>query len=283
MAAFLAILKIIGIVVLILLCILIAIVLSVLFVPLRYRIDAEIADPQQHDKFPAKAIREHFLTSISASWPAHIITIRVQYPHPGADAFIVSIFGRKIDINKLLKRSGSREKERNKSEKPRESVLQRLEKIPDRIETFCNKADYYWRIATGSCGRRAFSVISDKIVFLLEKSAPQEWSVSGTAGLGDPYHSGKIAEFLAVASPFCADHLDVAVDWEAYRLDLKVNLKGRIRGFRVAQAVLPVLFDRDCRKLMRKFRAAGKRDFSPQGMHERATRRDAGTESSTVV
>lgn len=283
MAVFLVILKIIGIVVLILLCILIAVVLSVLFIPLHYRIDAVIEDPQQHDKFPAKAIRDHFLVNASADWPAHIVTIRMRYPHPGADAFIVCIFGKKIDINKLLKRSDSREKERKQTEKPHESVLQRLEKIPDRIETFCNKADYYWRIATGSCGRRAFTVISDKISFLLKKSAPRVWSVSGTAGLGDPYHSGKIAEFLAIADPFCSDHLDIAVDWEAYRVDLKVNLKGKVRGIRIAEAVLPVLFDRDCRKLIRKIRAAGKRDFSPQGMHERAARRDAGTERSTVV
>lgn len=270
---FLTVLKVIGIVLLVLLCLMAAAVLLVLFVPVRCRAAAGVTDPDRHDEFPREILRDQFRLEAEAVWLFRLLAVQIRYPHPGAEALTVRIFGRKIDVHKFLHGRGA-QNEHQEENRQRKSAADKLKDIPERLETICNRADFYWRIATGSCGRKAFSKIVERFSFLLKGTGPVKWSAGGTAGLGDPYHSGKISEILAILSPFAGEHLDIMVEWNAYRIDLRGNIEGKIRMIRVIRAVLPIVFDRDCRKLLRKFKAAGKRDFTPRGMHERAVNRE---------
>lgn len=271
MAIFLTVLKILGILILVLLCAVIAVVLGILFVPFRYKVRAESMDPEPHEKFSASVLKEHIQAQAAVTWCLHLLTIQMVYPHSEKEFLTVKIFGKKIA---LQRHHGGKKREQTQQKKAQRSFLQRLEEMPDKVETVCNRIDHYFRILTGTCGRRAFAKLMERLGFLWDRAAPTAWSLTGTAGLGDPYLSGKIAEVTAILGPLTEDNLRIDVEWEAFRLDLHGELEGRIRGILLVRTALPILLDKDCRKLVRKWKAAKKRDFTPQGMHERVVLRE---------
>ncbi len=79
-ATVLMILKIIGIVLLVLLGAVLILLLAVLFVPIRYRVDASLHDETVREKFDTKALLENLTAGASISWLFHLVNGRIEYP-----------------------------------------------------------------------------------------------------------------------------------------------------------------------------------------------------------
>ena len=127
-------------------------------------------------------------------------------------------------------------------------------------------------------GSRAIDKILGRLKKILLSVLPSRWEVSGTVGLSDPCLNGRMTGLNAVLMPVCDDHLLIGTQWEDYRFDLKAEMEGKIRlGVPVVQAV-PLLFDKDCRKLYKKLmRARSRLAARPP------ERSSAGTQNSTEL
>ena len=263
MTVLLTILKWIGISLLILLAIILIMIILVLIVPIRYKADAMVDDPEAHSEFPLSVFRERSGVSAEITWFFGIIKIVVTYP--GGRLISLKVFGREIDVMKFLKKEKEkpaqeeRAEEEEKEEEEETSLSERAEKAMDAIGRIFDFLDYIYRILTGSCGRRAIDKILSRLKKILLSVLPYRWEVSGTVGLSDPCLNGRMTGLIAVLMPVCDDHLLIGTQWEDYRFDLKAEMEGKIRlGVPVVQAV-PLIFDKDCRKLYKKLMRARSR------------------------
>lgn len=90
LAAFFSVLKIIGITLLVILAVLLLLILLLLFVPIRYKIDADVPRMRFGDDFDSERIG----LKIRFHWLLHIVSGR--YIHHKDDTFVIRIFGIKV-------------------------------------------------------------------------------------------------------------------------------------------------------------------------------------------
>ena len=191
MTIILTILKWIGIILLVVLVILLLLLLLVLFVPIRYKLRAAVNDPESHEEFPLNVLKEQSDVMAEVTWFWGILKVLVQYP--GEKLLDIRIFGKSLPIG-----GGGEEKEEatgepEKEEKEEEEKEEDAESVIGRIGRLFDKADYYWRVITGRCGRRATDKIISAVKNIVLHVIPQAWKVRGTLGLSDPCLNGKIS------------------------------------------------------------------------------------------
>ena len=261
MAVIFTILKWLGIILLVLLAVALVLLLIALLVPIHYSIGADLTDPQGHDEFPLDYILDHAQADVKVTWLWKILRIFVTYP--AEELIRVTVFGKKLDVSRFLQRGGgqeeSSEEEKEEEEEEEEesgSLEDRIEKIVDRIDALLTKMDYYRRIITGSCGRRAAAKVMNKLMAIIVRMLPADWYIRGTIGLGDPYRSGKIAQITSVLYPVTEEHLELDTEWHQYQLDLHIRMDGKFRLGTFVTNLVPLLFDKDCRKVFKKFMKA---------------------------
>ena len=68
--------------------------------------------------------------------------------------------------------------------------------------------------------------------------------------------NGRVRQVCAVLMPFLEEHLNLATQWEMYRCDLKAEMAGRIFLAVPVKEAVPLVFDKDCRKLYKKLKRA---------------------------
>ena len=250
MGVFLTILKWLGIILLILLALALCIILLVLLVPFRYKAAAQVSDPESHSEIELKMFKERSRASAEVSWFLGLLRVLAEYP--SRDLVTVRIFGKDIRLMDKLRKPAKEEPEEEKEA----STEEKIEKLIDKGEGIINLVDYVYRVLTGSCGRRAWAKIKMRLLRILSHVQPSSWELDGTIGLADPCLNGRLAGASAILMTFLDEHLVMDTEWDQYRCDLKAELSGRLRlGVPVVQAV-PLVFDKDCRKVYKKLRKA---------------------------
>ena len=252
MTIFLAVLKWIGIILLIILGILLLLLLLVLFVPIRYRLRAAVDDPESHEEFPLSVLLERSGVTAEVSWFWGILKVLVRYP--GEKLLDIRIFGKSFTPGG---RAQEEEEEPPQDEQEEEEEQEEeLESVVDRIDRLCHKADYYWRVLTGSCGRRAADKIIERVTKIMLRVIPDSWKLCGTLGLSDPCLNGRISGLSAILMTFWEESVDMTTQWELYRCDLSAEAAGKIVLAYPAGQMIPLVFDKDIRKVIKKLRRA---------------------------
>ncbi len=81
MAAFLSVLSVIGHILLIVLVVLAAVLLVILFVPVRYRLNGRITDPENRDEpLNMEMLLQRTTADFSFSWLIHLVRGGISYP-----------------------------------------------------------------------------------------------------------------------------------------------------------------------------------------------------------
>ena len=117
-----------------------------------------------------------------------------------------------------------------------------------------NVVDYIHRVLTGSCGRRAFRKVSRRLLKIIDSMMPDHWKISGNVGLNDPCLNGKMMGFNSILMPFMDEHLGINTEWDLYRCDMNAEMAGKIRLITPVKETVPLIFDKDCRKVLRKLK-----------------------------
>ncbi|HAB94699.1 MAG TPA: hypothetical protein DCF49_08085 [Lachnospiraceae bacterium] len=248
MTIILGILKVIGVLLLIVLIVTIVLLLLVLFVPIRYKAAAEVDDPEGHDEFPIEVLKGRSDVKAEVSWLFGAFKVLLQYP--GEKLLVIKLFGRAFSPGKKEKEPEKPAKEEEKKEEPEESG----EGIFDRIERILDMIDSYWRVLTGTCGRRLVRKLSGKLVTIGVSMMPTMWKLKGTLGLNDPCLNGRVALTGAMLMPYLEDHVQMNPQWEKYRFDLDAELSGKLVMIIPVKEVLPLFFDKDVKKIIKKLK-----------------------------
>ena len=257
MAVFLTILKWLGIILLVLLTLILVILLIVLLVPIKYNARAAVEDPDRHEEFPVSVLRENSEVTARISWLLGAVTVLVAFP--GNELIAVKVFGRDIRIMDRLRKEETseeeaEEKKEEEEEKEETSLAQRVETAVGKAEKIINVVDYIHRVLTGSCGRRAFRKVSRRLLKIIDSMMPDHWKISGNVGLNDPCLNGKMMGFNSILMPFMDEHLGINTEWDLYRCDMNAEMAGKIRLITPVKETVPLIFDKDCRKVLRKLK-----------------------------
>ena len=257
MAVILTILKWLGIVLLILLVMGLIGLLLVLLVPFRYKAAARVDDPETHSEFPVEVLLDNSEVTAEVTWLFGAVRLLLSYPK--GELISLKIFGRDMRIMERLKRHAPQEeteqegeKEEEEKEEEKKSLSERAEEAVDKIERIFDTIDYIYRVLTGTCGRRALSKIGKRIRNIMLHTLPRRYLLSGTVGLSDPCLNGRMTGACAMLMPVCDDSLQIATQWEDYRCDLRAEAEGKMCVGVPVKEALPLVFDRDCRKLYKK-------------------------------
>lgn len=284
-------LAIIGKVLLFLLLLILVLLLLVLFVPIRYEAHGAVDDPEGGEKFDGEKIRSELSGSFHFSWLFHAVSGGISYPENPDFVIRVLFFrihlsGKKQDRKKKeeekpdneaqrqldqdlaeKKKKGSR-KETGTEKQPEsrwESFLSKLEdlpdSIPDRLDKLEEKAEkklrdlsFYWNLVEDPAAQDAVGRAVHTVVCVLAKILPKDWSISGTAGLGDPAATGQLLAVSSVLYPITGGHVFLTPEFSLFRLDLRAYAKGKIRLASVAAAAVKLFTDRDLKRLIRRIR-----------------------------
>lgn len=255
MAIFLTVLKWIGIILLIILALVLVILLLVLLVPFNYKAAATVDDPETHSEFPVAVLKERSKVNAEVSWLLGAVKVLVAYP--GSELLAVKIFGKDIGLMDKLAKGGEEEEEETQeqeSEEEETSLEEKVQKISDKVTKLADAADYAYRVLTGRCARRAWSKVSVSLKNILLHILPSYYAMNGTVGLADPCLNGKFTGVCSMLMPFVDDHIQMETEWDQYRCDLSAELSGRLRlGVPVKEAI-PLVLNKDCRKVLSKLK-----------------------------
>lgn len=255
MAIFLTVLKWLGIILLVIVAIVLLILLIVLLVPFKYNARAAVDDPDRHEEFPIRVLKENANVAAGVSWLFGAVKLLIAYP--GGELIAVKIFGKDIGIMNKLKKSGSgkeeeKPEEEKEEEKEEKSLEKRAEEISAKVEKAVNAADYVYRVLTGRCGRRAWRKVKGHLCKIADHVLPTYWRILGTVGLADPCLNGRLTGITSMLMPFADEHLGVNTEWELYRCDMEAEMSGRLRLIVPVKEAVFLVFDRDCRKVFKK-------------------------------
>ena len=259
MAVFLTILKWVGIILLALLALILVILLIVLLVPIKYNARAAVEDPERHEEFPVAVLREKSEVNALISWLFGAVKILVAFP--GDELIAMKVFGKDIGLMDRLKKDETGEKEeeeaaeeKEEEEKEETSLEKRLEVLAAKAEKIINAVDYVHRVLTGSCGRRAFRKVSRRLLNILDSLMPDRWRIRGNVGLNDPCLNGRFSGFTSILMPFMDEHLGIDTEWDLYRCNMEAEMDGKFRLITPLKETVPLVFDKDCRKVLKKLR-----------------------------
>ena len=259
MAVFLTILKWVGIILLVLLALILVILLIVLLVPIKYNARAAVEDPERHEEFPFAVLREKSEVNALISWLFGAVKILVAFP--GDELIAMKVFGKDIGLMDRLKKDETGEKEeeeaaeeKEEEEKEETSLEKRLEVLAAKAEKIINAVDYVHRVLTGSCGRRAFRKVSRRLLNILDSLMPDHWKIRGNVGLNDPCLNGRFSGFTSILMPFMDEHLGIDREWDLYRCNMEAEMDGKFRLITPLKETVPLVFDKDCRKVLKKLR-----------------------------
>ena len=233
----LMILKIIGIVLAIVLGILLLCLCSVLFIPLRYKVDADAMG--DIDKL---RIRGKF------NWFFHILSGRFVFDE-GVFVSEVKFFGRKLKLEEEQEQE-TEDKKRTKKKKKMtflEKMKYTFSNICDRIKILINTVEKMEEFLNDEVHRVAWKRLKKEFFRLLKAVKPKQLVIDLLLGAEDPALTGKILAGLSMIYPFFPETTNIIPDFTQRIFEGELSAKGKVRGVRVLQVIWNVFFDKNIR------------------------------------
>lgn len=253
-AAIFFILRILGTVLLAALFLVLLVLLIILLVPIHYSFGGEVRDPRGSTEplhlDPAKDVS----LGGEVRWLMGLVRGKVSYE--GALQMEVRIFGRRLDLQELMKKKKARirEKEPSEEKKAPGTFEERLERILTRIEYIHARIEDMLYVMGTKCGVRAREKMILCLHRLLGSILPSQWNLTGVLGLGDPARSAGVLSIQGFLYPVTAGRVAVDTDYELYRYDLKGLAAGSFRVISYVRFGLSLLLSKDVRKVLMRIR-----------------------------
>lgn len=234
----LLVLKIIGIILAIVLGIMLLCLGAVLFVPLRYKVDADaIGDI---DKLKARG---------RFTWFFRILTGRFVFEE-GIFVSEVRFFGKKIKIQEDIQEEP--QERNNKSKKKKKlGALEKLKytfsNICDRIKVLIRTTEKLEEFLNDKVHRAAWKSLKREIFRLFKAVKPKSLVINLLLGAEDPALTGKILAVLSMIYPFFPETINITPDFTQRIFEGELSAKGKVRGVRLLQVIWNVVFDKNIR------------------------------------
>lgn len=219
----------------------------ILLVPIRYRGEFSIKDPETHEKSDWVHVKERAAGTLTCSWLFSLV--RGQFQWQDDPALQLRIAWVHLDTASLTAgRAGGNHKNAAAKE-PQQGIC-------DRIKRIWRKADYYNRVLHKTETTYSLQRLHQILMRFLKRILPQQWEIRGTVGLGDPAATAQILELEGMLYPILTGHIGILPVFDGWQLDLAGTMKGHIRVIHLLFAILSVLSDSRIRKTLRRFKNA---------------------------
>lgn len=260
-------LKIIGILILVILGLFFLLTGIVLFVPIRYRIEAK-----------GKSTLQSLEMKMNFSWLLHLLSGYVCYRDEKVDWQVRTAWKKwnisrsekvaKVEIKpQNFKKSEEiqNQKEEKKPEKDiEEEKIQQSKNVVNKEErqqrkrknnSFANKFQKFFQkikcIICNLCDKikllgekkdkvveflenethqKAWGIVKREVIRILKYLRPKKIKGRIRFGFSDPYLTGKTLAILSICYPFYANEISIEPDFENNVLEGELNIKGRMRG-----------------------------------------------------
>ena len=273
----LVILKIIGTILLAILGILILFLSIVLFVPLRYVIDAKSTGDLKSLRAEAKF-----------HWLLHLFSGRVLYENEElkykirllwmklADSEEVEEPKREEQVSEKVSEKNVKETtaefadkvtetsveepvaetvEDVKTEKKEKAKENKLEKIKCTIKNLCDKIKMVLEFLKDEAHQNTMKCLKKEMIRLLKFLNPKSLKGRVRFGMEDPYVTGQILAVLSVLYPFYAEKVEIYPEFDQKVLEGEVHIKGHIRGIYVPIIAIRLISNKDVRTTIKDVQA----------------------------
>lgn len=282
-------LKIIGILILVILGFFVLLTGIMLFIPVRYQIDAK-----------GKGDLQSLEIQIKFSWLLHLLSGYVFYTNKKAD-WQVRTGWKKWNIQKSERNSEPEIKSQNlekrevpteqKEEKQSEKTVERMEteqvkiqqsnkqkkrkkisgvdkwnkffqkikytisNLCDKIKLLGEKKDNVLEFLDDELHQNAWKDAKREVIRFLKHLRPKKIKGRVHFGFSDPYLTGKTLAILSVWYPFYANTVSLEPDFEESVLEGELRVKGYARGFYFLLPVFRVIRSKEIRQTYKDIRA----------------------------
>lgn len=250
MSGIITIVQILGWILLIALAMAAAVLLLILLVPIHYKAQLQIEDPEAHDEADWTDLKDRVSGGLICSWFGPLVRASVTYKDtPYVD---VRIMWRHLDVMSMSRRNTGITKEKDRTAQDQENVPG----IGARVKALYRKADYYWRVLRKEETSYSLHQLCSILHRTLRHILPVRWQMNGSIGLGDPAATARVLEIQGMLYPVLTDHTWIEPVFMQYQMDIMASAEGRIRLIHLLAAVVSAAADRRIRRTVRRLRSA---------------------------
>ena len=129
-----------------------------------------------------------------------------------------------------------------------------LRKIQYTISRACDKMDMIKTTLENDIFKRAYNLIKKKLIRLLKMILPDKTDIRVRFGTGDPADTAQVVAYYSAFYPFLYDKVRFEPDFDRKVVGTDVYLKGHITVFTVLYCVLVCYFNKDVKKVIKRFK-----------------------------
>lgn len=129
-----------------------------------------------------------------------------------------------------------------------------FKKIQYTISRVCGKIKMIKTTLESDIFKRAYKLVKGKLVRLLKMILPDKYKAEILLGLGDPATTAELMGAYGVLYPIMLDRVVLEPDFERKVVKVRAHVKGHITLFVVLYCVLVCYFNRDVKKVIRRFK-----------------------------
>ena len=161
----------------------------------------------------------------------------------------------KKEQKQLEKQTRKEEKAERKEQKNKKreakKASRKKRKLPDFghiravVRSIGDRREDIMSFLENSAHRKAMAHLWKRLKKTGKKLIPKDYGLSGSAGLTDPYTTGRLAVINSMLFPRIGERVNVEFNYDEPVLDLKGHAKGKIRLGTFVAMILPLLLDRN--------------------------------------
>lgn len=141
-----------------------------------------------------------------------------------------------------------------------EKILFKITELYDKINNIMDKAEYYIGIyeeeETQGLIRDAWKAICK----ILKSIRPKVFELKAVLGFDSPETTGKVYGYYCMAMPWLGDDIVLEPVFEEKAMDIRLNLKGRIRLLTILINALKIALDKRLKRLINKLKNGGNKN-----------------------
>lgn len=129
------------------------------------------------------------------------------------------------------------------------------DKIVNKLDELSKKYDNFSKMTNDYRYRKAFSKIWSQVKYLLVNLAPKKARGRIHFGFDDPATTGQILMYLGICAPFLPSKVSYEPDFESVGIDGELYINGRFALVRVIIVLCRLFFDKNVRRLWKKYKS----------------------------
>lgn len=129
-----------------------------------------------------------------------------------------------------------------------------FEKIKYTISRVYDKIKMIKNTLENDIFKRAFALVKGKLIKVIKMILPDKYKAEILYGLGDPATTAEVLGAYGMFYPVFMDNVVLQPDFERQVIMVKADIKGHITIFTVLYSVLVCYFNKDVKKVIRRFK-----------------------------